>query len=171
MSSSERPGPGEPENSKTVTFTQKDLRDAARLFKLLVDPAGLGAGFPPGMPAAPSSGNDTADRQALLARARAQIDERRARKRYFHRDIFGEPAWEILLTLYVTEQSGTRLTTSRLAEWIEAPLTTVLRWVKALEEQSLVGRADHPTDRRIIFISLLEPGRTALDNYFRAIAS
>lgn len=166
----ERPDPAEPDTTKTVTLTDKDLRDAARLFRLLVDPAMLGNGLPgsftpPGKPATTGE-----DRHALILRARSLLNSRRIRKQYFHRDIFGEPAWEILLALYVTEEAGARLTMSKLAERIEAPLTTVIRWVKALEEQSLVGRVEHPTDRRIIFIRLLETGRKALDGYLAAIA-
>jgi hypothetical protein len=34
---------------------------------------------------------------------------------------FGEPAWDMLLALYVSEQSAGRLTMSRLAELVEAP--------------------------------------------------
>jgi len=168
MANPERPAPGQADIAKTVTLTEKDLRDAARLFRLLVDPAMPGNGIaglfaPPGKPAMKE------DREALILRARNLLSSRRLRKQYFNRDIFGEPAWEILLALYATEESGARLTMSKLAEWIEAPLTTVARWVKALEEQSLVGRVEHPTDRRIIFIRLLETGRKALDGYLAAI--
>jgi DNA-binding MarR family transcriptional regulator len=171
MPDPERPDPSESDIARTVALTEKDLKDAARLLRLLADPkmAGNGlAGFfaPQGKPAAGGG-----DRDVLVARARTVLNGRRIRRQYFDRDIFGEPAWEILLALYINEASGARLTMSKLAEWIEAPLTTVVRWVKALEEQSLVGRAEHPTDRRIIFIRLHDKARKALDDYLTAIAS
>jgi len=97
------------------------------------------------------------------------LSSRLVREQYFQRDLFGEPAWEILLALYAIDDSGARFTISKLAECINAPLSTVVRWVKTLEEQSLVSRVDHPTDRRIIFVRLLDKGRKAMDDYLNAI--
>ena len=170
MPNSERPDLSESDIAKTVSLTERDLRDVARLFKLLVDPAMLGNGFSELLSTQPKPGPRGEEREALVSRARKLLAVRRMRKQYFDRDIFGEPAWEILLALYVTDDAGARLTLTKLAEWIEAPLTTVIRWVRALEDQSLVGRVEHPTDRRIIFIRLLDKGRTALDSYLAAIA-
>jgi DNA-binding MarR family transcriptional regulator len=93
------------------------------------------------------------------------LNSRRIRKQYFHGDFFGEPAWEILLALYIVEEGEARLSMSRLAEWIEAPLSTVVRWIKSLEEEALVERIDHPTDRRTTFLKLKDEGRRALDAY------
>ena len=152
------------EISKTVSLTERDIRDASRLFRLLADPALAMGGLSDQL--APSSG--TQDREILVSRARIVLNSRRLRERFFRRIMFGEPAWDILLLLYVSERSG-RLTMSRLAEWVEAPLTTVARWVKFLEEEHLVERTAHPTDRRTVFISLLDKGRTALDSYLGLI--
>lgn len=171
MPDPEPPNLGESDVAKTVTLTEKDMKDAARLFKLLVDPTMLGNGFSGPYPAQDKqAAGSTEDRETLTSRARSLLNSRRVRKQYFQSDIFGEPAWEILLALYVTQESGARLTMTKLAEWIEAPLTTVARWVKALEEQSLVQRVEHPTDRRTIFIRLHEAGRSALDAYLASIA-
>lgn len=161
--------PSEPEVAKTVTLTEKDARDAARLFRLLAGSAAIGQASPSFFPRAVTPHEGPPDRQSLISRARIVLGARRIREQYFHRDLFGEPAWEILLALYVAEESGARFTTSSLAEWIGAPLSTVVRWVKTLEEDSLVGRVDHPTDRRIVFIRLLEKGRKGLDAYLGAI--
>ena len=168
MPNSERPGLKDADYTKTVTLTEKDLEDAVRLFRLFADPALVGheAGrfLPTHQP-----GSGPGDRQSLVSKAQMVLSSRLVRERYFHRDLFGEPAWEILLALYVIEDSGARFTISKLAECINAPLSTVVRWVKALEEQSLVSRVNHPTDRRIIFIRLLDKGRKALDDYLGAI--
>lgn len=159
----------EAEVAKTVTLTRKDMRDAARLFRLLADPVAMENGLKGIFPLAEEPGTDTVDRHLLNSRARVELYSRRVRKRYFRTDLFGEPAWEILLALYITELAATRLSISMLAEWIEAPLSTVLRWVRTLEEDSLIGRVDHPTDRRIVFIRLLDKGRKALDAYLGAL--
>lgn len=161
--------PSEPEIAKTVTLTEKDARDAARLFRLLAGSTAMGQVFPSFFPRAVTAENAAPDRQSLISRARIVLGARRIRERYFHRDLFGEPAWEILLALYIAEEAGARFTISTLAEWIGAPLSTVVRWVKTLEEDSLVGRVDHPTDRRTVFIRLLDKGRKGLDAYLGAI--
>ena len=164
MRDSELPDSDQKPRKRTVTLSEQDLQDAARLFELLLDPATLRAAFA-GLPS-DASQNLSADRQQLQSRARRELEARRAREHYFDRELFGEPAWEILLALYLNEHSGARLTTSKLAEWVALPMTTVIRWVGALEQNGLVGRGDHPTDRRMVFIRLLDKGRKALDSYF-----
>lgn len=153
------------EISKTVTLTERDLRDVARLFRLLADPAMVANPVPD----LHSEATGTKDREKLISMARIVLGSRRLRERCFNRIMFGEPAWDILLMLYASEQSSGRLTMTRLAEWVDAPLSTVARWVKFLEEEQLVERQPHPTDRRTVFIILLEKGRKALDSYLGMI--
>lgn len=168
MPNPERPPLRKPETEKPVALTEQDLKDAARLFRLFSDPALIEQLFPTHV-AAETVGGGSADRQRLLAKARLVLSSRRAREDYFKRDLFGEPAWEILLALYVTEDAGARFTVSKLAECIGVPLSTAVRWVKTLEESALVRRLDHPTDRRIVFVQLLDKGRIALDAYLSAL--
>ena len=165
MPNPERSKQNQTKSSKTVTLSEKDVKDAARLLRLFSDPAAHGSAFSGLFPPIGESSTGLPDRQTLLSRARIVLNGRRARKSFFRRDLFGEPAWEIILALYVAEEMAGRLTISKLAEEVEAPLSTVIRWVKTLEEESLVVRVDHPTDRRTVFIRLLEKGRKALDTY------
>lgn len=163
MPKSEQENSSEEEASKTVSLTDRDLKDAARLLRLLADPASPPTGQLDPSPRRPQ------DRETLIAKARMVLDCRRQREHFFNRNMFGEPAWDILLMLYVAEPSSGRLTMSRLAEWVGAPPTTVARWVKFLEEERLVERKPHPTDRRTVFISLLQKGRAALDSYLEML--
>jgi DNA-binding MarR family transcriptional regulator len=165
MPNSEANDPRAMEIAKTVTLTEKDIKDAARLFRLLTDPVLVASALPDFSFAAPG----TTEREILISRARIVLNARRLRERHFNRVMFGEPAWDILLMLYASDQSPGRLTLSRLAEWIETPLTTVVRWVNFLEEEHLVERQAHPTDRRTVFIKLRETGRAALDAYLGTI--
>ena len=98
-------------------------------------------------------------------RARIILHSRRVRERYFKRAMFGEPAWDILLVLYIADLSGTRQTIGKLAEWIETPLTTAVRWIGYLEKERLVERQPHPTDKRTVYIQLLPKGRQAMGEY------
>ena len=84
--------------------------------------------------------------------------------------MFGEPAWDILLALYVNEP-GQRQTISRLAETANASKSTALRWLEHLERHGLVRREDHPHDRRTVFVELTDAGRGKLDFYFAILLS
>lgn len=160
--------PDETQGTKTVTLTERDVRDAARLFRLISDPTLLASGLSELFPS-PAQAGSGIDRETLISRARIVFNGRRLRERHFDRQLFGEPAWDILLLLYIAEQSSARLTSTRLAELIETPLTTVGRWLNHLEMDRLIERQPHPTDRRTVFIKLLEKGRAALDSYLGSI--
>jgi len=161
MARSERPGRRRHAGGKTIVLTQENIDEAARLLELLVGDAADSV--------IPSK--DTYDRQRLLAKARQQLEQRAHRANYFNRAIFGETAWDILLVLYVTGFSGPRQTIGKLARWIDTPPTTVVRWVDYLEKERLVRREPHPNDKRIIFISLLDKGGEALEDYLASLNS
>jgi DNA-binding MarR family transcriptional regulator len=153
------------EPGKTVRLTDQDIRDAARLFKLL---AGSNRSErPTANVIAPSEGETM--QEELARRARSIFGGRQLRTSFFSRSIFGEPAWDVLLVLYIMDASDARQTIGKLADWIKVPPTTVLRWVGYLEKERLVERQRHPTDRRVVFIRLVEKGRLALEAYLRAM--
>lgn len=165
MPDSELPDTDEGGTARTVTLTEKDIRDGARLFYLIAKGTTWAnlflseQDFPIRLSAAPSLRNE------LISRARAVLLARRLRARHFNRAMFSEPAWDILLLLYLADSSEGRQTIGHLAELVETPLTTVLRWVGYLEKERLVERQDHPTDRRIVFIRLTNRGRSGLDAF------
>jgi hypothetical protein len=163
----ERPNASNDDLEKIVRLTDKDVRDAARLFRLLADagsrlPAAFGAADR-AVRAAP------VEAEELLARAKLVLSSRRARSLHFNPAIFGEPAWEILLVLYITDLSGGRQTLGKLTDWIETPATSVLRWVGYLEKEKFLERQPHPNDRRINFLKLLPKGREAMNAYLGAV--
>lgn len=146
--------------NKAVQLSPRDLADAKRLLALLtreasdpetIDPAG-------------HCRHDLRGVYALISRAREILAERRRRYELFGKGMFGEPAWEILLLLYVLE-SGPRLTLSRLAELSGASKSTALRWLDYLESQHWIRREPHPTDKRSAFVELTEIGRARLEAY------
>jgi len=138
-----------------IALSESDVRDAARLLQLFAvaidDQAGISAGAGSG-----------AGRPDLILRARIILNSRRQRGRYFNRAMFGEPGWDILLVLYVMQS---RQSIGQLAKWIETPLSTAVRWIDYLAKERLVEREPHPNDKRVMFIRLLERGRSLLDDY------
>ena len=79
---------------------------------------------------------------------------RRERQQYFDNDLFGEPAWDILLILYWAEMEQLRLTVSNVCEAAHVPPTTALRWISKLEADGMILRAPHPYDGRVFRLSL-----------------
>src|SRR5215467_5521229 len=73
-----------------------------------------------------------------INRARAALEARRERLRYFAASMFSEPGWDMLLPLYIAESEGDGLKIGELTRRSGASATTVLRWLNYLEEQGLV---------------------------------
>jgi DNA-binding MarR family transcriptional regulator len=91
---------------------------------------------------------------------------RRIRNRFFPEDLFAEPAWDILLLLYGVEHSPERLSISAVSASVDAPPTTVLRWIEKLEHAGMILRQKHPTDRRISWLRLTPECVSRLDDFF-----
>ena len=104
-------------------------------------------------------------REALVKRARKAFLDRRARVAVFGNWMFSEPAWDIMLILYI-EHDQRRQTVGTLTDVSGAALATVVRYVNSLVERDLIRRTQHPTDARTVFITLTEKGQKALDLYF-----
>lgn len=146
-----------------VLLSKEDAREAARLFRILAEAVGLD-------PLSEVDQDGPLSRETLVSRARIVLHNRRARARHFKRTLFGEPAWEVLLALYIAEDSGARQTLGRLADQTETPLSTVIRWIDFLEIDRLVERVPHPNDKRVVFVRMLEKGRMAMDRYLSEMA-
>lgn len=89
----------------------------------------------------------------------AQLEYNFRRKRdkiFFGFKIFSDPAWDILLDLFIAEHKGIRLPTSSVALGSGVPATTTLRWLYLLEEKGLIYREDDLLDGRRSFVRLTE---------------
>ena len=93
---------------------------------------------------------------------------RRRRDSLFGRDLFGEPAWDILLDLYVAEQSGRPLALSTVGSLAGVPQTTAFRWMTQLLERGHIVRQADPNDARRGLIRLSDTGRALLDEVLGA---
>jgi DNA-binding MarR family transcriptional regulator len=103
----------------------------------------------------------------LHALARLIYDNRRTRSELFEEAMFGEPAWDMLLALYVAEGQGRQQTVSRITSWADAPQTTALRWLEYLERENLISREANPLDRRSVFLKMTDKGRATLEDYLK----
>lgn len=142
-------------------LSPQDARELKRLLTLLGEvendyawslapprPRGLGSNRP----------------EVLVQQAQSLRESRRKRGHYFPAAIFGEIAWDLLLSLYIAD-GREKMSTTRLTGLIGAPLTSALRWLYLLESELLLrGRSD-PFDARARIIELTDVGRGAMDAY------
>ncbi len=88
------------------------------------------------------------------ALVRRLIRLRRDRDRHFPADLFGDPAWDMLLDLTAARLEQLDVPVSSLCLAAAVPTTTALRWVRSLSEAGLFVRRTDPTDARRAFITL-----------------
>jgi hypothetical protein len=98
----------------------------------------------------------------LLASAEAVYRSRRKRSAYFADALFGEPAWDMLLDLFIHQvrRKRVQVTSACLASGV--PATTALRWITVLEQEGLVQRVPGVQDKRIQFVELTKAGYLAV---------
>jgi DNA-binding MarR family transcriptional regulator len=95
----------------------------------------------------------------LLAEALRLSAGRRARDRLFGRDLFPNPAWNILLELFVAAEEGRNVTIKSACVAAGVPQSTALRHIAHLIEVRLATRAQHPSDARSAYLKLTDRGR------------
>ena len=89
-----------------------------------------------------------------LDAARALLAARRAREQLFGDGLFADPAWDMLLALFVADEEREPLSVSQLCAASGVPHTTALRWIESLARAGLIVRAADPGDARRTLISL-----------------
>lgn len=105
-----------------------------------------------------------------LALARSAYALRRKREAIFgNPDLFGEPAWDILLDLYIANGEGKTVSVSSACIGSAAPATTGLRWLSVLADEGLVVRENDATDHRRVLVRLTPAGRATMDRFFDAV--
>jgi DNA-binding MarR family transcriptional regulator len=79
---------------------------------------------------------------------------RRKRNAVFGSGLFADPAWDMLLDLFVAEASGRQVSVTSLCIASGVPSTTALRYIEILERDELVIRIPDEDDRRRNWIEL-----------------
>ncbi len=106
-------------------------------------------------------------RAAHADAARQAYANRRRRTALFgNAELFGEPAWDIMLDLYIAHAEGKPVSVSSACIGSAAPPTTGLRWLGVLADNDLVLREHDPEDQRRVMVRLTDRGLAAMDGYF-----
>lgn len=120
----------------------------------------------PGMASAPASAAPPLPDPRMV---RQIIANRQARARFFAPELFGDPAWDMLLDLTAAHGEGARVSVTSLCIAAGVPATTALRWLTQMVESGIFVRVPDPADRRRAFIALSEKAITAMSGYFASL--
>jgi DNA-binding MarR family transcriptional regulator len=96
-----------------------------------------------------------------VALARRILAMRRLRDRLLG-DFFAEPAWDILLDLYVQTHEGKTVTVSQLSLATGSPPTTALRWINTMARAGLLSRRSDRVDARRVLVTLSPRGEEGM---------
>jgi len=96
----------------------------------------------------------SATTERLAAFAKCLLALRRKRDSALPGIEFGEPAWDMLLDLYVQHVEGKKVCVSSLCAAAAVPATTALRWIDAMVGSGLFIRSNDPQDRRRVHVDL-----------------
>lgn len=94
------------------------------------------------------------------------IAARHLRDKYFDSNLLADPAWDILLDLFLAELSGRRLSVSSVCVGARVPPSTGLRWISLMVRKGMLVRHPDPRDSRRSFVVLHKDTSTALHSYF-----
>lgn len=100
-----------------------------------------------------------------IAVVKSLISARERRSAFFAVDLFADPAWDILLDLYLAEIQQRRTMTTSLCIAACVPATTALRWINLLVERGLLARRPDPLDARRMYVMLTPLSKQAMRNY------
>lgn len=108
-------------------------------------------------------------RAAAVANARRTLHRRRLRRRLLGAgQLFGEPAWDALVDLFIHECEGKAVSTSSLCIASGLRMSSALRLLRRLSDARFIVREPDPHDGRRIFIRLTPETSRTLSAYFVA---
>jgi hypothetical protein len=117
--------------------------------------------------ASPTSARPMRPPSSHLALARKAYALRRKRASLFgNADLFGEPAWDILLDLFIAQGEGKQVSVSSACIGSASPPTTGLRWLGILADEGLILRENDPADHRRVLVRLTPAGTAAMERFF-----
>lgn len=110
--------------------------------------------------------------QTALEAAQMAYEQRQSRNKiFFDNDLFGEPAWDILLDLYIHQARNESVFVKSACIGSGASATTALRWIQVLETKGLLCSAEDPTDSRRRLLRLTAEGYECMTRYLEGTAT
>ena len=111
------------------------------------------------------------DSHASFLRLAQQLYQMRRRRAacFGSSELFGEPAWDMLLDLYIAHASQQSVSVTSACIGAAVPATTALRHLGQLQDEGLIEREHDTRDQRRINVRLSELGVARMEAYFSAV--
>jgi DNA-binding MarR family transcriptional regulator len=90
------------------------------------------------------------------------IRARQTRATFFGSELFADPAWDIMLELFLAQLTQRKIASSDLGVITPVPMSTALRWIEKLADGGWIRRRPDPSDHRRIFVELSARGSAAM---------
>lgn len=84
----------------------------------------------------------------------SEIERRSIRHRYLSNAMFGEPAWDIMIDLFLSHLMHKNISVSSACLAANVPSTTALRHIVKLESRGMIMRVDDEGDKRRVWLKL-----------------
>jgi len=101
--------------------------------------------------------------------ARLTLIGRKQRDRYFDPMLFSNPAWDILLSLYVADADGKPVGVIETCTAAPVPQGVALRWLGYLKQEEMVVETPDPARPRQTIIRLTDQTRLAVSAYLASL--
>ncbi len=108
-------------------------------------------------------------RQLLLDRALATMKMRQLRHKFFNPAMFGEPAFDMLLALYVTNARPPIVSLRMLSPLVGVSESSAVRWLKFLVSEGLAFSVGGDGDPGEIHAAITGKGRIVMGEYLKAL--
>jgi DNA-binding MarR family transcriptional regulator len=103
--------------------------------------------------------------------ARLLLRERRDRDLVLETAMLGDPAWDMVLDLFVAGEDGKSVPVSSVCYTAGVSSTTALRWLTVLAEKNVIVRTDDAHDKRRVNASLTSTTRASIRDYLERTAA
>ncbi|WP_394664707.1 hypothetical protein [uncultured Sphingomonas sp.] len=87
----------------------------------------------------------------------------------FDAELFADPAFDMLLFVFLEEEAGRPVETSACYRASGVPRTTAVRWINMMVSNGMFESAPHPTDRRLALLSLSEDTRARVRQWLTGL--
>jgi len=114
---------------------------------------------------------DGSDAEWMLTTASQIYRTRRRRQRFIAAELLGEPAWDLLLDLFIARLKQERISVTSACQAADVPPTTALRWLGVLSDARLVERLNSETDQRVTWVRITDYGATLMADLLRDMAN
>ena len=106
---------------------------------------------------------------SLRAVAERLYDERRRRDQYFPPGMFGEPAWDMMLALFIAREEGRELTFGEAYDAAGVRAGPGRALIRRLEANGMVRRCRARSDRKCQSVALTDNAVERLSDYLASL--